>query len=67
MRGAVQVVGPIQPGQFIAEDFAALAAYEHHKRTKPVLEALVDMYPPLQDAPRYALLSGSMLTGETLT
>ncbi|RPD60390.1 glycosyltransferase family 24 protein [Lentinus tigrinus ALCF2SS1-7] len=45
-----RVVGPIQPGEFVAGDFETLAAYEHHKRVKSVYEALFDVYEPLKDA-----------------
>ncbi|TFK82573.1 glycosyltransferase family 24 protein [Polyporus arcularius HHB13444] len=45
-----RVVGPMEPGKFVAGDFETLAAYEHHKRVKSVHEALLDVYEPLKDA-----------------
>ncbi|KAI0754012.1 glycosyltransferase family 24 protein [Daedaleopsis nitida] len=45
-----RAVGPIKPGEFLAEDFAALATYENRKRVLPVHEALLDVYEPLKGA-----------------
>ncbi|KAI8974783.1 glycosyltransferase family 24 protein [Trametes punicea] len=47
-----RVVGPIKPGDFLAEDFETLATLEHHKRAQPVYEALLSLYEPLQEDSR---------------
>ncbi|KAI0715904.1 glycosyltransferase family 24 protein [Cerioporus squamosus] len=47
-----RVVGPMNPGEFVAGDFETLAAYEHYTRVKSVHEALLDVYEPLEDASR---------------
>ena len=52
VRAWRQVVGPIKPGEFVAGDFETLAAYEHHKRVKPVVDALLDVHPSSADATR---------------
>jgi hypothetical protein len=36
-------VGPIQPGDFLAEDFKELESFEYKKRTQPVIETLESM------------------------
>ena len=36
-------MGPIQPGDFLAEDFKELEIFEYKKRTQPVVEALESM------------------------
>ena len=43
----------MKPGEFVAGDFEALAAYEHYKRVKSVYEALLDVFEPLKDAIKY--------------
>ncbi|KAI1789267.1 glycosyltransferase family 24 protein [Ganoderma leucocontextum] len=47
-----RVVGPIKPGEFVAGDFETLAAYESHKRVKPVVDALLDVSESHRDATR---------------
>lgn len=46
------MVGPIKPGEFVAGDFETLAAYENHKRVKPVVNALLDVHESLASATR---------------
>ena len=41
----LQVVGPIVPGEFTAEDYEILQEYELAKRVQPVLSALEDVVP----------------------
>ena len=41
----LQVVGPIKPGEFTAEDYRILEDYELAKRVQPVLSALQDIVP----------------------
>ena len=40
---SAQVVGPIGPGELIAEDFHALTAYEYRKRVSPIVTALTEI------------------------
>ncbi|KAH9887933.1 glycosyltransferase family 24 protein [Cubamyces lactineus] len=44
-----RVVGPMPPGEFLADDFETLTAFEHFKRVQPVHEALLSVYEPLKD------------------
>ena len=48
---------PIKPG-----DFETLAAYEHHKRVKPVVDALLDVHPSSTDATRCVRLERAVVT-----
>ena len=41
----LQIIGPIAPGEFTAEDFQTLQDYELVKRVQPVLSALEDVVP----------------------
>ncbi|KAI0353822.1 glycosyltransferase family 24 protein [Trametes cingulata] len=45
-----RVVGPMRPGEFLADDFATLATFEHYKRVQPVHEALLTVHQPFGDA-----------------
>ncbi|KAI0641470.1 glycosyltransferase family 24 protein [Trametes meyenii] len=47
-----RLAGPMSPGEFLADDFETLAAFEHHKRVKPVHEALLAVQESLQNATR---------------
>ncbi|KAH9848797.1 glycosyltransferase family 24 protein [Lenzites betulinus] len=47
-----RVVGPMQPGEFIAGDFETLAAFEYHKRVQPVYEALLSVSESVRDLDR---------------
>ncbi|KAI0676218.1 glycosyltransferase family 24 protein [Trametes maxima] len=47
-----RLAGPMNPGEFLADDFETLAAFEHHKRVKPVHEALLAVQESLQNATR---------------
>lgn len=49
---ARQVIGPIAPGEFVAADFEALQLYELRKRTGPVVEALINIYPEVNEYER---------------
>ena len=44
------MVGPIKPGDFVADDFETLATYENHKRVQPVYEALLHVHESLVNA-----------------
>lgn len=41
----LQIVGPIAPGEFTAEDYQTLQDYELARRVQPVLSALEDVVP----------------------
>ncbi|PIL30079.1 hypothetical protein GSI_07656 [Ganoderma sinense ZZ0214-1] len=47
-----RVVGPIKPGEFVAGDFETLAAYEHHRRVQPVVDALLEVHGASAEATR---------------
>lgn len=40
---AMQIIGPIDEGEFVAEDFTTLAEYEMSKRVGPVLRAYTNV------------------------
>ena len=42
-------MGPLAPGEFVADDFKTLASYEYRKRVGPVVEALEDILGPFED------------------
>ena len=48
----LQVVGPIERGDFRAVDFAALESYEIRKRAEPVMNALKTISPSASQADR---------------
>ena len=52
-----QLIGPITPGSFIQEDFAALESYEYGKRIKPVYDLLKTMYADLSVFDMYVRLN----------
>lgn len=41
-------MGPLAPGDLIAEDIEQLLAYENRKRVGPVVQALEDVVPPIK-------------------
>ncbi|THG96572.1 hypothetical protein EW026_g5286 [Hermanssonia centrifuga] len=47
-----RVVGPLGRGEFVAEDFQELVAYEYRKRVGPVVDALADILPALDELDR---------------
>lgn len=48
-----QIVGPVEPHDFMAADYEMLYAFELRKRTSPVLEALISAMPSLLSSDRY--------------
>ncbi len=46
------MVGPLGRGEFVAEDFQELVAYEYRKRVGPVVDALADILPALDELDR---------------
>lgn len=46
-------MGPIGPGELLADDFETLLSYELRKRTGPVVEALVGINPSVQEYDQY--------------
>lgn len=48
----LQVVGPIEPDGFTALDFESLCAYELQRRVTPVIAALSETYPEIQELDR---------------
>lgn len=48
----LQVVGPIEPEGFTALDFESLCAYELQRRVTPVITALNETYPAIEELDR---------------
>jgi UDP-glucose:glycoprotein glucosyltransferase len=48
----IQIVGPIAPAEFTAEDYQTLQDYELIKRVQPVLNAFEDVVPGLASKDR---------------
>ncbi|KAJ3001154.1 hypothetical protein NUW54_g6613 [Trametes sanguinea] len=45
-----RLVGPMPPGEFLADDFETLIAFEHHRRVQPAYEALSAVHEAIHEA-----------------
>ncbi|OSD04995.1 glycosyltransferase family 24 protein [Trametes coccinea BRFM310] len=45
-----RLVGPMPSGDFLADDFETLFAFEHHRRVQPAYEALSSVYEAIREA-----------------
>lgn len=52
----LQLIGPIEPGDFRSVDFTTLETYEFRKRAEPVMEALEAIIPSVSEKDRSVML-----------